>query len=35
VALVTLKVLSVEPAICDACKMGQPAVKPGSRRVNP
>ena len=35
VALVTLKVLSVEPEICDACKMGEPAVKPGSRRVNP
>jgi orotate phosphoribosyltransferase len=35
VALVTLKVLSVEPEICDACKLGEPAVKPGSRRVNP
>lgn len=35
VALVTLKVLSVEPSICDACKMGEPAVKPGSRRANP
>jgi orotate phosphoribosyltransferase len=35
VALVTLKVLSVEPAICDACKLGEPAVKPGSRRANP
>lgn len=35
VALVTLKVLSLEPEICDACKMGEPAVKPGSRRVNP
>ena len=32
VALVTLKVLSVEPEICDACKMGEPAVKPGSRK---
>lgn len=31
VALATLKVLSVEPSICDACKMGEPAVKPGSR----
>ena len=31
VALATLKVLSVEPAVCDACKMGEPAVKPGSR----
>ncbi len=35
VALVTLKVLSVEPEICDACKLGEPAVKPGSRCVNP
>lgn len=35
VALATLKVLSVEPAICDACKRGEPAVKPGSRRANP
>jgi orotate phosphoribosyltransferase len=31
VALATLKVLSVEPEICDACRMGEPAVKPGSR----
>ncbi|HKS08994.1 MAG TPA: orotate phosphoribosyltransferase [Pyrinomonadaceae bacterium] len=31
VALATLKVLSVEPSVCDACKMGEPAVKPGSR----
>ena len=35
VALATLKVLSVEPEICDACKLGEPAVKPGSRRANP
>lgn len=35
VALATLKVLSVEPEICDACKMGEPAVKPGSRRAKP
>jgi orotate phosphoribosyltransferase len=32
VALVTLRVKSVEPEICDACKMGEPAVKPGSRK---
>lgn len=32
VALATLKVLSVEPEICDACKAGEPAVKPGSRK---
>lgn len=31
VALATLKVLSVAPEICDACKSGDPAVKPGSR----
>lgn len=31
-ALVSLKVLSVEAAICDACKMGEPVVKPGSRK---
>ena len=35
VALATLRVLSVEPSICEACKMGEPAVKPGSRRANP
>lgn len=35
VALATLRVLSVEPANCDACKLGEPAVKPGSRRANP
>ena len=35
VALATLKVLSVEPEICDACKMGEPVVKPGSRRAKP
>ena len=32
VALATLKVLSVEAADCDACKMGEPVVKPGSRK---
>ena len=32
VALATLKVLSVEPEICDACKRGEPAVKPGSSK---
>jgi orotate phosphoribosyltransferase len=31
-ALATLKVLSVEAAACDACKLGEPAVKPGSRK---
>lgn len=32
VALASLKVLSVEPAVCDACKTGDAAVKPGSRK---
>lgn len=31
-ALASLKVLSVEPAACDACKLGEPVVKPGSRK---
>ena len=31
-ALATLKVLSVDPSVCDACKLGEPAVKPGSRQ---
>lgn len=35
VALVTLRVKSVEPDICDACKVGDPVVKPGSRRAKP
>ena len=35
VALVTLMVLALEPESCDACKSGEPVVKPGSRRVNP
>ncbi len=34
-ALATLKVLSVDPSICDACKLGEPAVKPGSRKATP
>jgi orotate phosphoribosyltransferase len=32
VALATLRVASVEPEICDACKMAEPVVKPGSRK---
>jgi orotate phosphoribosyltransferase len=32
VALATLRVASVEPERCDACKSGEPAVKPGSRK---
>ena len=31
IALATLRVASVEPSNCDACKTGEPAVKPGSR----
>jgi orotate phosphoribosyltransferase len=31
-ALASLKVASVEAAVCDACKLGEPAVKPGSRK---
>jgi orotate phosphoribosyltransferase len=30
-ALASLKVLSLEAAACDACKLGEPVVKPGSR----
>jgi orotate phosphoribosyltransferase len=30
-ALASLKVLSVESSACDACKLGEPVVKPGSR----
>lgn len=32
VTLASLKVLSVEAADCDACKLGEPVVKPGSRK---
>lgn len=32
VALVTLMVLALEPDNCDACRMGEPVVKPGSRK---
>ena len=31
-SLASLRVLSVEAAVCDACKLGEPVVKPGSRR---
>ena len=34
-ALASLKVLSVEAAACDACKLGEPVVKPGSRKAAP
>jgi orotate phosphoribosyltransferase len=32
-ALASLKVLSVEAAVCDACQLGEPVVKPGSRKA--
>lgn len=32
VALVTLDVASVDPADCEACKRGERAIKPGSRK---
>ena len=32
IALATLDVPAVEPAICEACKRGEPAIKPGSRK---
>lgn len=34
-SLASLKVLSVESSECDACKLGDPAVKPGSRKAAP
>jgi orotate phosphoribosyltransferase len=32
-ALASLKVVAVDSAECDACKMGEPVAKPGSRAV--
>ena len=32
-ALASLKVLSVDPSDCDACKVGEAVVKPGSRKT--
>ena len=32
VALATLRVLAVEPESCDACRSGEPVIKPGSRK---
>ena len=32
IALATLNVPSVEPAACEACKRGEQAIKPGSRK---
>jgi len=32
IALASLKVFAVDPSNCDACKQGEPVVKPGSRK---
>ena len=32
VALATLRVLAVEPGVCEACQSGEPVIKPGSRK---
>jgi orotate phosphoribosyltransferase len=32
IALATLDVASVDPADCEACRRGEPAIKPGSRK---
>ena len=34
-SLASLRVLSVESSECDACKLGEAAVKPGSRKAAP
>jgi orotate phosphoribosyltransferase len=34
IALATLDVPSVEPDVCEACKRGERATKPGSRKPN-
>ena len=34
-SLASLRVLSVEAPDCDACKLGEPVVKPGSRKAAP
>jgi orotate phosphoribosyltransferase len=33
-SLASLRVSSVDPSACDACKLGAPVVKPGSRQKN-
>jgi orotate phosphoribosyltransferase len=33
--LASLRVLSVESSACEACKLGEPVVKPGSRKAAP
>ena len=32
-ALASLRVSAVDPSECDACKLGEPVVKPGSRKL--
>jgi orotate phosphoribosyltransferase len=32
IALATLDVAAIDPAVCELCKQGTPAVKPGSRK---
>ena len=32
-SLATLNVPAVAPAVCDSCKRGEPAIKPGSRKT--
>ena len=32
VSLASLDVPSVDPSVCDACKRGEPAIKPGSKK---
>ena len=32
-SLASLRVLSVESSVCDACKLGEQVVKPGSRKA--
>jgi orotate phosphoribosyltransferase len=33
IALATLDVASVDPGVCELCKRGEPAIKPGSRKT--
>jgi len=33
IALSTLDVASVDPVVCELCKRGEPAIKPGSRKA--
>jgi len=34
-SLASLRVLSIESSACDACKLGEPVTKPGSRKAAP